>query len=566
MVPPREGALGMCSAGLKSPFFLFRGRTQTAAATGCFKLRCFSPSRTASTKLEAFWMKNLAFEALLFLLAFVAGCGVTTLTPSRTTGGDDEVSSDRCPPGLACLPTSLGEAFCLTPDRKFPIDASYCEHDDDCPASLVCPIDGHGPAWNVCLKICDPEAADGDLDDENGEPSEGDGEQVEDGDVNDDDVFDGDEPPAPCLNNADCDDGNTCDGVETCGVNGLCRPGTPLRCEDDGNPCTGVVSCDPAVGCVTSDPPVCVGNTACVDGEAAPCDDEIDCTVDTCHPERGCVHEPVHEWCGDGIDCTNDACSLERGCVNHPVNGLCADWDPGTVDVCVAGVGCLRGSASKWLSIPSGTNEMGCVPQQGNCPDDERPRHAVTISAFQMAETETTQAQFQAVMGFNPSTFDLCGPDCPVETVTWFDAKAYCEAIGGRLPTEAEWEYAARAWTDTIYICGDDPACLENAAWWGPNSNYEIYPAGLKRPNGWGLHDMEGNVTEWTADWFGPYSAEQVVDPTGPSEGTLRTARGGWFGIQETSDIHLSRRYRGNPTDAGGSIGFRCARNLVGGE
>ncbi|RJO66017.1 MAG: formylglycine-generating enzyme family protein [Myxococcales bacterium] len=438
---------------------------------------------------------------------FLAGCETASITGVHPTDGDDTPPGP-CPAGLSCMPTSLGEAFCMTADSKFPVDASYCERDDDCPAPLVCPVDGHGPAWKVCLKICDPEAADGDLDNEYDEPLDGDGEQTEDGDVADSDASggdqvegetaEGDEPPASCQENSDCDDGNVCNGVETCGGNGLCRT-----------------------------------------GEAPNCD--------------------------DGIDCTDDDCYSEQGCVHGPDNGLCDDENPGTVDVCIKGAGCLHGSAVKWVPIPAGTFQMGCVPQDSNCHDNESPRHEVLLSAFQMMKTEVTQAQFEAVAGYNPSRFSGCGPDCPVDTATWFDAKGFCEAVGGRLPTEAEWEYAARAWSEDIYICGNDSVCLNAVAWSYSDSDSMTHPVGLKVANAWGLHDMAGNVVEWTADWFGDYPAENVADPTGPADGEHRVLRGGSFG-NSADGLRASGRGKVQPFGSGSFIGFRCARNLTAGE
>ena len=117
----------------------------------------------------------------------------------------------------------------------------------------------------------------------------------------------------------------------------------------------------------------------------------------------------------------------------------------------------------KWISIPGGTFQMGCSPNDDNCSSDESPVHQVTISAFEMLETEVTEGQYEAERGENPSYNYGAGGgiDNPVESVDWSEAKAFCEAIGGRLPTEAEWEYAARGGTTTRYYCGDDSSCLD---------------------------------------------------------------------------------------------------------
>jgi formylglycine-generating enzyme required for sulfatase activity len=125
----------------------------------------------------------------------------------------------------------------------------------------------------------------------------------------------------------------------------------------------------------------------------------------------------------------------------------------------------------------------------------------VAVSTFEMMETEITRAQY---WGPNHASCD----DCPVDEVTWDQAKTFCEAIGGRLPSEAEWEYAARAWTSTIYICGDDPSCLDGVEWYDANcGDVNSHPVKGKAPNGFGLYDMSGNVLEWIEDcWHDDYT------------------------------------------------------------
>jgi hypothetical protein len=119
-----------------------------------------------------------------------------------------------------------------------------------------------------------------------------------------------------------------------------------------------------------------------------------------------------------------------------------------------------------WVSIPAGAFYMGCSPGDTQCLSSESPRHLVTVSAFRMTETEITQAQYEHVTGSNPSYFTDC-PDCPVEQVDWYQAKTFCEAIGYRLPSEAEWEYAARAGTETPWTCVDSmSSCLGDIAWY----------------------------------------------------------------------------------------------------
>ena len=220
-----------------------------------------------------------------------------------------------------------------------------------------------------------------------------------------------------------------------------------------------------------------------------------------------------------------------------------------------------------WIPIPAGSFEMGCVPQDPACQPplypDERPRHLVTLSAFQMTKTDVTQSQYEQVMGNNPSYFTSCGPDCPVERVTWFDARAFCDAVGGRLPTEAEWEYTARAGTTTIFYCGDDPTCMDEIAWTSDNSQETTHAVCRKSANAWGLCDMFGDVQAWLGDWYSIdyYSVSPTNDPQGPDTGIARAVRGvAWdFGYPAT---RASARDCCGPDDVLEDLGFRCVREF----
>jgi formylglycine-generating enzyme required for sulfatase activity len=169
--------------------------------------------------------------------------------------------------------------------------------------------------------------------------------------------------------------------------------------------------------------------------------------------------------------------------------------------------------------------------------DDERPVHRVRISRpFYLGKYAVTQGEWEAIMGSNPSRF-RDGPRQPVEQVSWEDAQEFIRKLNAqekgaqyRLPTEAEWEYAARAGTTTAYCFGDDASQLRAYAWYGDNSDKRTHPVGQLQPNAWGLYDMHGNVWEWVQDWYGAYTAEPAVDPQGPSSGSVRVIRGGgWF-------------------------------------
>jgi formylglycine-generating enzyme required for sulfatase activity len=169
---------------------------------------------------------------------------------------------------------------------------------------------------------------------------------------------------------------------------------------------------------------------------------------------------------------------------------------------------------------------------------DERPVHRVRISrGFWMQKTEVTQEQWRRVMGNKPSHFQACGETCPVERISWDDARLFAERLneegsGGRfrLPTEAEWEYAARAGTRGAY---GGSGVMEEMGWYQANAAAQPHPVGQKTANAWGLHDMHGNVWEWVSDWYSEsyYVESPAVDPTGPSSGQARVSRGGsWSG------------------------------------
>ena len=213
----------------------------------------------------------------------------------------------------------------------------------------------------------------------------------------------------------------------------------------------------------------------------------------------------------------------------------------------------------RWIPIPGGTFEMGCSPDDSGCFDDEKPRHTVTISSFHMTETEITQQQYKEITGETPSLF-TGQENLPVERVHWYNADDFCKEIGGRLPTEAEWEYAARAGTTTKYYCGNDPFCLDDIAWYYNNSDSQPHPVGGKIPNAWGLYDMTGNVWEWCSNWYDAnfYDSGSSLNPQGPDNGEERISRGGtWTSI--SSHLRISHRSRVDPGFKGN--GFRCARD-----
>jgi formylglycine-generating enzyme required for sulfatase activity len=236
----------------------------------------------------------------------------------------------------------------------------------------------------------------------------------------------------------------------------------------------------------------------------------------------------------------------------------------------------------KLVLIPAGEFLMGSPDSDEDSFDWEKPQHRVRImQPFFLGATPVMQGQYRAVTGANPSCFKG-SDDLPVEVVSWHDAIAFCNKLsereglrpfyqfgagaqsgreGYRLPTEAEWEYACRAGSQTRFSFGDDEASLGEHAWFSGNSGDKTHPAGQKRPNGWGLYDMHGNVWEWCEDWYEDnyYVNSPGDDPLGPSQAAARVIRGGSW-----QNVSLSCRAANRRSLAPGNwstgLGFRLAR------
>jgi formylglycine-generating enzyme required for sulfatase activity len=218
-------------------------------------------------------------------------------------------------------------------------------------------------------------------------------------------------------------------------------------------------------------------------------------------------------------------------------------------------------SASPFVKIPAGEFAMGSA----NGGDSEKPPHKVVISrGFEIGKYEVTQAQWEAVMGGNPSRFK--GADLPVEQVSWEDVQAFLQALNAkkdgyvyRLPTEAEWEYAARAGTTGDY---GGTGNLAEMGWYGANSGGKTHPVGTKQVNRWGLHDMHGNVWEWCQDWYDKeyYKSSPTTDPPGPATGTRKATRGGCYSYSADRATSSSRAHPA-PDARYDIIGFRLVRS-----
>ena len=226
--------------------------------------------------------------------------------------------------------------------------------------------------------------------------------------------------------------------------------------------------------------------------------------------------------------------------------------------------------------INPGTFMMGS-PENELGRGDNETRHQVTLTqGYWLGKYEVTQAQYEAVMGTNPSYFK--GADLPVEQVTWNDATNFCaklteaEKAAGRLPvgyeytlpTEAQWEYVCRAGTTTALNNGKNLSSAEECpemdevGWYVGNGNNTTYPVGQKQSNAWGLYDMHGNVFEWCLDWHGDYPTSAVTDPTGPEMGSKRIVRGGsWY--YSAKNCRSAKRNFGAPDLSGNNVGFRVA-------
>ena len=229
--------------------------------------------------------------------------------------------------------------------------------------------------------------------------------------------------------------------------------------------------------------------------------------------------------------------------------------------------GCKNGNVNSldMVQVKGGTFTMGCTPEQSNdCDSDENPAHKVTLSDFSIGKYEVTQKLWKEVMDANPSEFK--GDDLPVESISWEEVQTFILMLNKktgkkyRLPTEAEWEYAARGGNNSKgykYSGGNDVA---HVAWYDGNSGGTTHSVGTKEPNELGIYDMSGNVWEWVNDWHDKnyYGSSPEANPGGPSSGFLRVLRGGvWHDFAQ--HCRVANRFGNAPGDRYISFGFRLA-------
>lgn len=428
--------------------------------------------------------------------------------------------------------------------------------------------------------------------------------------------------PLQCDNPANCKTGETCSA-------GVCQGGSPKVCNDN-SPCTED-SCVEGSGCVhKAVPGPCDDGDACTTGEtckdgackspSAGCDDANSCTTDSCSGGTGCTHVAIPDGaaCDDGDPCTLEGkcangkcaatglkCTTDKPCFSAfcaSKTGACTVKPSAEGSLCGAGEGvcsagnCLAASTNggSWGLVPAGAFWMGCnASLDSACGNDEKPQHEVTIQKpYWMGVDEVTVAQYAACVSAGKckaaSTYDVhCNagkPDRdkhPINCVPWGEAQAYCQWLGGALPTEAQWEMAARGrcsenggaagckaamrvypWGNQAPACGSLGVYTAAGTGCGKTSTWEV---GVGSPLGngpYGMRDMAGNVWEWVADWSAAYSGTAVAHDLGgigPATGEAHAARGGGFS-SPANELRASSRGAGGPVASIYFVGFRCTK------
>ncbi|MFT6400510.1 MAG: cysteine-rich repeat protein [Bradymonadia bacterium] len=420
--------------------------------------------------------------------------------------------------------------------------------------------------------------------------------------------------------------------VDTCGADQLCSRGVcnDIVCEAGTSRCSGDVLFECSVDGLVESETSCLEASAycdgasCVDWACTP--DSVECAADevaecdsrgtgftiaeTCSEALGCSDGACVEGCGDGIVQATEECddgNLDDG---DGCNAACeTEFEPGSVgtrcwsdDNCVAPLVCSERpngaprscAPDGWQYIPPGTYErgnLGEVPHSGVSPAST----VILTRGFVVSEFEVTHDEFVSLMGFTHTSFPACGDECPEDTVTFYEALRYANALserdglapcytgsgsswawsgldceGYRLATEAEWETAARCGVGSEGVrhvgenyCSDDESCEDDIAWHTANSGATPHPVGMKLPNDCNLYDTLGNVSEWVWDWYNAsYWEPLMTDPIGPPSGSIHPLKGGNFRSGSVPFFFGRNRFDGVPGIRYNFIGFRLVRTV----
>ena len=269
----------------------------------------------------------------------------------------------------------------------------------------------------------------------------------------------------------------------------------------------------------------------------------------TTHPQQSQTQRPVSQTQPVPSMASSSTTSISSNIIDSSTSGS------------VITIHVKDGVSIEMVKVEAGSFNMGATPEMENPYEDEKPVHRVTLTNnYYVGKYEVTQALWQAVMGSNPSSFK--GYDLPVEKVSWNDCQDFISKLNAmtgkrfRLPTEAEWEYAARGGKKSRGYQYSGSNTLGDVAWYSDNSGKKTHAVGTKQPNELGIYDMTGNVWEWCQDWYGSYSSSPQTNPTGAVRGSCRVGRGGSWG---NSARYCRSSYRGyiTPGDRFNRLGLR---------